>query len=58
MFDESIVKANCIIGRPTCPSKGCPLHDFWVIEKEKLIRYLKSTTLAKLVVESKKEGKA
>jgi DNA-binding IscR family transcriptional regulator len=55
MFDESIVKANCIIGRPTCPSKGCPLHDFWVIEKEKLIRYLKSTTLAKLVVESKRE---
>jgi Rrf2 family protein len=58
MFDESIVKDNCIIGRPTCPSQDCPVHDFWVSEKEKLIRYLKSTTLAKLVVESKGEEKA
>ncbi len=55
MFDESIVRDNCIIGRPKCPSQNCPVHDFWVNEKEKLIRYLKSTTLAKLVVESEGE---
>ncbi len=57
IFDENIIKDNCIIGRPTCPNQDCPVHDFWVNEKEKLIKYLKSTTLAKLVVGSKGEEK-
>jgi len=49
MFDEEILKDTCLVGLEVCTDdQDCPFHKFWKDEKEKLLKYFKSTTIAKL----------
>ena len=49
MFDEEILKDICLLGLETCDDdQDCPMHKFWKDERDKIIKFFKSTSIAKL----------
>lgn len=49
-------ETRCLMGLPNCGGAyPCPMHEFWLVEREKIIQQFQTLTLNK-VIECKKHG--
>jgi Rrf2 family protein len=45
-FDDPLVEQRCLVGEATCSDeRACPAHAFWAPQRERLRRFLRSTTV-------------
>lgn len=46
-LDDPAVQPTCMLGISECSDeRACPAHKFWKVERDKIIAYLKSMTIA------------
>ncbi len=59
-LDDPIVKPTCMLGTAECSDdRACPAHKFWSPHREKVMEFLRSTSVADIAAfESRRRWKA
>lgn len=59
-LDDPIVKPTCMLGTAECSDeRACPAHKFWSSHRDKVMDFLKSTTVADIAAfESRRRWKS